>query len=107
MTDNNVMHPVHGDPCILPSQNMILGLYYMSLKSPEQKDICLSSYNEVHKILFLKKINLHTKIKFMTVVNGKTTEILSTLGRLLIFELVPPECTFFYTNEIILNSVSN
>ncbi len=89
MADNNVMHPTHGDPCILPSQDMILGLYYMSLTSPEHKDICLSSYNEVHKILFLNKINLHTKIKFRTVVNGKITEILSTPGRLLISELVP------------------
>ncbi len=96
MADNNVMHPAHGDPCILPSQDMILGLYYMSLTSPEHKDICLSSYTEVHKILFLNKINLHTKIKFRTVVNGKITEILSTPGRLLISELVPSECNFLY-----------
>ncbi len=96
MAGNNVMHPAHGDPCILPSQDMILGLYYMSLTSPEQKDICLSSYNEVHKVLFLKKINLHTKIKFRTVVNGKMTEIPSTPGRLLISELVPSECDFLY-----------
>ncbi|PIM96013.1 DNA-directed RNA polymerase subunit beta' [Candidatus Hodgkinia cicadicola] len=96
MADNNVMYPAHGDPCILPSQDMILGLYYMSLTSPEYKDICLSSYNEVHRLLFLKKINLHTKIKFRTVVNGKITEILSTSGRLLISELVPSECNFLY-----------
>ncbi len=96
MADNNVMHPAHGDPCILPSQDMILGLYYMSLISSEHKDICLSSYNEVHKILFLRKINLHTKIKFRIVVNGKITEILSTPGRLLISELVPSECRFLY-----------
>ncbi|WP_192572978.1 hypothetical protein [Candidatus Hodgkinia cicadicola] len=96
MADNNVMHPAHGDPCILPSQDMILGLYYMSLTSPEHKDICLSSYKEVHKILFLNKINLHAKIKFKTVVNGKITEILSTPGRLLISELVPSECNFLY-----------
>ncbi|PIM96055.1 DNA-directed RNA polymerase subunit beta' [Candidatus Hodgkinia cicadicola] len=96
MANNNVMHPAHGDPCILPSQDMILGLYYMSLISPEHKDICLSSYNEVHKILFFKKINLHTKVKFRIIVNGKITEILSTPGRLLISELVPSECNFLY-----------
>ena len=39
MTENNVFHPVHGDPCILPTQAMILGLYYMSLTSSEQKRI--------------------------------------------------------------------
>ncbi len=96
MSNNNVMHPAHGDPCILPSQDMILGLYYMSLTSPEHKDICLSSYNEVHKLLFLNKINLHTKIKFRIIINGKRTEILSTPGRLLISELVPLECNFLY-----------
>ncbi len=41
MADNNGMHPVHGDPWILPSQDMILGLYYMSLKSQEQKGYML------------------------------------------------------------------
>ncbi len=36
MADNNVMHPVHGDPCILLTQDMILGLYYMSLISQQK-----------------------------------------------------------------------
>ncbi len=106
MADNNVMHPAHGDPCILPTQDMILwfvlhivgsfGLYYISLISPKHTDICLSLYNEVHKILFLNKINLHAKVKFRIVINGKITEILSTPGRLLISELVPSECNFLY-----------
>ncbi len=96
MADNNIMHPAHGDPCILPTQDMILGLYYMSLISPEHTDISLFSYNEVHKILFLNKINLHTKVKFRIIINGKITELLSTPGRLLISELVPSECNFLY-----------
>ncbi len=95
MADNNVIYPTHGDPYILSTQDMVLGLYYMSLISPKHTDICLSSYNEVHKILFLNKINLHTKVKFRIVINGKITEILSTPGRLLISELVPSECNFF------------
>ncbi|WP_146656972.1 hypothetical protein, partial [Candidatus Hodgkinia cicadicola] len=55
MTENNVFHPAHGDPCILPSQDMILGLYYMSLTSTEQKDVLFSSYVEVTKALEYKK----------------------------------------------------
>ncbi len=97
IADNNVMYPAHSDPCILSTQGMVLGLYYISLISPEHTDICLSSYNEVHKILFLnKKINLYAKVKFGIIINGKITEILSTLGRLLISELVPSECNFLF-----------
>ncbi len=40
IANNNVFHPVHGDPCILPSQDMILGLYYMCLTSDEYTDVC-------------------------------------------------------------------
>ncbi len=96
MTENNVFHPAHGDPCILPSQDMILGLYYMSLTSTEQKDVLFSSYVEVTKALEYKKTNLHTKVKFTTIKNNIRVTVFTTPGRLLISELVPSKCNFIY-----------
>ncbi|MFP3039943.1 MAG: DNA-directed RNA polymerase subunit beta', partial [Candidatus Hodgkinia cicadicola] len=47
MSTKNILHPAHGGLCILPTQDMIMGLYYMSLTSSEHKDMCFSSYAEV------------------------------------------------------------
>ncbi len=92
----NVFHPAHGDPCILPTQDMIMGLYYMSLKSSEYKDICFNTYSEVSNALVFGKITLHTKIKFCLNRNKSCITITSTPGRLLIMEAVPLECNFIY-----------
>ncbi|MFP3039944.1 MAG: hypothetical protein ACKESA_01595, partial [Candidatus Hodgkinia cicadicola] len=47
MSTKNILYPAHGGLCILPTQDMIMGLYYMSLTSSEHKDMCFSSYAEV------------------------------------------------------------
>ncbi len=96
MAGNNVFHPAHGDPCILPTQDMILGLYYMSLKSAEHSDIHFLSYAEVTKALMHKKIGLHDKVKFTSIKNDIQVTIFTTPGRLLISEIVPSSCNFVY-----------
>ena len=96
MAGNNVFHPAHGDPCILPTQDMILGLYYMSLKSAEHSDIHFLSYAEVTKALMHKKIGLHDKVKFTSIKNDMQVTIFTTPGRLLISEIVPSSCNFVY-----------
>ncbi len=92
----NVFHPAHGSPCVLPTQDMIIGLYYMSLVSSQQEDICFTSYIDVITSLLFKKINLHAKVKFSLLRNGNYIVITSTPGRLLIMEAVPLECGFIY-----------
>ena len=58
MADKNVFHPAHGDPCILPTKDMIFGLHYMSLASEVEKNICLCSYSQVHKVLESRIVGL-------------------------------------------------
>ncbi|PIM96233.1 DNA-directed RNA polymerase subunit beta' [Candidatus Hodgkinia cicadicola] len=95
MSWKHVLHPAHGDPCILPSQDMILGLHYMSLTSGVEKDVWLYSYLEVHKFLENRIVGLHDKVKF--VISGDVSiTISSTPGRLLISEVVPIKCKFLY-----------
>ncbi len=86
----NVLHPAHGGPCILPTQDMIMGLYYMSLTSLEYKDICFTSYIEVESAFLTGIVKLHTKVKFIISENNKCVTIMSTPGRLLIMSVVPP-----------------
>ncbi len=92
----NVLHPAHGRPCILPTQDMIMGLYYMSLTSLECKDICFTSYVEIDSALLFGIVNLHTKVKFIISKNDSFVTITSTPGRLLIMGAVPSKCNFIY-----------
>ncbi|PIM96092.1 DNA-directed RNA polymerase subunit beta' [Candidatus Hodgkinia cicadicola] len=96
MAGNNVLHPAHGDPCVLPSQDMILGLYYMSLTSSEQTNICFTSYSDVIAALTHNKVGLHTKVKFTVIKNHIRIILFTTPGRLLISELIPNKCNFIY-----------
>ncbi len=96
MSVRNVLHPAHGSPCILPTQDMIMGLYYMSLISNDVSDMCFDSYADVDTALFNKTVSLHTKVKFNVVLNGKCVVITSTPGRLLIMEIIPSKCGFTY-----------
>ncbi len=96
MATKSVLHPAHGGPCVLPTQDMIMGLYYMSLTSLECKDMCFDSYSEVSNALMFGKVTLHTKIKFIMRKNKDYVTIISTPGRLLIMETVPFKCNFVY-----------
>ncbi len=96
MSVENVLHPAHGGLCIFPTQDMIIGLYYMSLISLDYKDICFTSYIEVDSALLSGIVNLHTKVKFIILKNNNYITITSTPGRLLIMSIVPIECDFIY-----------
>ncbi len=96
MSTNNVLHPAHGSPCVLPTQDMILGLYYMSLVSAEASGLCFSSYADVSAALLAGLVKLTSKVRFSAEVNGRRSLRESTPGRLLFNELVPLECGRFY-----------
>ncbi|HTG38538.1 DNA-directed RNA polymerase subunit beta', partial [Sphingomonas sp.] len=64
MSTNNILSPANGKPIIVPSQDMVLGLYYLSLeKSAEPGEgMVLADMDEVHQALFAGAVTLHTKI---------------------------------------------
>ncbi|AUG34228.1 DNA-directed RNA polymerase subunit beta' [Candidatus Hodgkinia cicadicola] len=96
---NNVLHPAHGSPCVLPTQDMILGLYYMSLVSADASDMCFCSYADVSSALLAGLVKLTAKVRFSAKVNGGRVLQESTPGRLLFNELMPPECGWFYNTS--------
>ena len=96
MSTNNIMHPANGSPIIVPSQDIVLGLYYLSLISDGEpgEGMILGSVNEVRQALEAKAVTLHAKVKgrFRTLdANGKPTSFVvdTTPGRMILGEHLP------------------
>ena len=64
MSTNNILSPANGKPIIVPSQDMVLGLYYLSLEKTGEpgEGMVLADMEEVHQALFNGAVTLHTKI---------------------------------------------
>ncbi|MFZ4541642.1 MAG: DNA-directed RNA polymerase subunit beta' [Rickettsiales bacterium] len=96
MSTNNILSPANGKPIIVPSQDMVLGLYYLSLESDKEKGegMAFSDLNEVEMALEVKAVTLHSKIKMRFAImgdNGKIKhEVIDTTpGRMLIAQYLP------------------
>jgi DNA-directed RNA polymerase subunit beta' len=107
MSTNNILHPANGLPIIVPSQDIVLGLYYLTLvrdgepgqyledpvtKAPLQG--IYSNMAEIEHALFAKAITLHTKIKGRAWTfdeNGKRVSKIfdTTPGRMILGQLAP------------------
>jgi len=96
MSTNNILSPSSGKPIIVPSQDMVLGIYYMSLMFDEDPGAGMAFTNiaEIEHALLAKKITLHSKIKcrheFLNDENQEERSINeTTAGRMLIYEILP------------------
>ena len=65
MSTNNILHPANGQPIIVPSQDIVLGLYHMSLvyENEPGQGMAFASIAEIEHALGDKLITVHTKIK--------------------------------------------
>lgn len=87
LSSNNVLSPANGKPMIVPSQDMVLGVYYISLMNgkADEKSPHFANMDEVKMALENKTITLHTPI--IARINGKRYE--TTAGRMILGELLP------------------
>ncbi len=96
MSTNNILHPANGQPIIVPSQDIVLGLYYVTLErdgDPGQ-GMAFANIGEIEHALAAKAITLHTKIKGRAWTydeNGKRVSKIfdTTPGRMMLGELLP------------------
>jgi len=96
MSTNNILSPANGKPIIVPSQDMVLGLYYLSMDragEPGEGKV-LADIAEVHQALHVGAVTLHSKIVSrvpQTDENGKEfmRRVETTPGRMLIGETLP------------------
>src|SRR4051812_47109271 len=99
MSTNNILSPAHGKPIIVPSQDIVLGLYYMTRERPFGKGEgkIFSSPTEVHFAYDTGVVGLQTKVKCR--IHGKIFE--TTVGRALLSEIVPEEIPFGLYNKVL------
>ncbi len=93
MSTNNILHPANGDPIIVPSQDIILGLYYLSqlkLNEPGEGRY-FDNINEINFALENNDITLHTKIiyKLNSAKHEESKRIETSPGRVLISKELP------------------
>ena len=100
MSTNNILSPANGKPIIVPSQDIVLGIYYLSLETPEFRatpDAEARGYGtigEIEHAMAAGVLKLHDKIlgRFHTVdAEGKPVvqRVLTTPGRLMIAQVLP------------------
>ncbi len=109
MSTNNILHPANGMPIIVPSQDIVLGLYYLSLMSEKEpgEGMMFADMGEIEHAIANKDITLHAKIKYRyegVDEAGKTfTKIFDTTpGRAMLGQLLPKNArmTFDVVNKL-------
>jgi DNA-directed RNA polymerase subunit beta' len=110
MSTNNILSPANGKPIIVPTQDIVLGLYYLSQERAKEpgEGMAFNDIGEIEHALFAGAVTLHAKIKcrYKTVdAEGKpvTLRVESTPGRMMIAEILPrhPKIPFTLVNKLL------
>ena len=105
MATNNILSPSNGKPIIDPSQDVVLGLYYMSREKVNElgEGRIMSSPDEVNRAYYSGTVGLQAKIKVRLKPNkldDEPTQIVeTTTGRTLLYELLPEGMSFELVNQ--------
>ncbi len=110
MSTNNILSPANGKPIIVPTQDIVLGLYYLSQERAGEpgEGMMFNDIGEIEHALFAGVVTLHSKIqaRYKTVdADGKPVvrRVHSTPGRMMIAELLPrsPKIPFELVNRLL------
>tara|TARA_B110000879_G_scaffold61879_1_gene86894 strand:+ start:85 stop:4308 length:4224 start_codon:yes stop_codon:yes gene_type:complete len=110
MSTNNILSPASGEPIIVPSQDVVLGLYYMTRERVNAKGegMVFANISEVHRAFVGGHVNLHARVKVRIhevektdegETNEKTFIADTTVGRALLWEIVPAGIAFAMVNQ--------
>jgi DNA-directed RNA polymerase subunit beta' len=110
MSSNNILSPANGDPIIVPSQDVVLGLYYMTRErvNANGEGMAFSDIREVHRAYENKCVDLHAKVKvrieeFEENEDGEFAPVLrlvdTTVGRALLSDILPKGLSFDLINQ--------
>jgi DNA-directed RNA polymerase subunit beta' len=110
MASNNILSPANGDPIIVPSQDVVLGLYYMTRENVGAKGegMAFSDVQEVHRAYESRNVSLQAKVRvrlkqFTRAAEGGYTESIktfkTTVGRAILSEIMPKGLPFDLINQ--------
>ncbi|KAF1705441.1 DNA-directed RNA polymerase subunit beta' [Pseudoxanthomonas suwonensis] len=109
MSTNNILSPANGEPIIVPSQDVVLGLYYMTraLENKKGEGMAFANVAEVKRAYDNRTVELHAKVKVripeVTIDEDgnkvrKNTIVDTTVGRALLAEILPEGLPFALAN---------
>jgi len=112
MSTNNILSPANGKPIIVPSQDIVLGLYYLSLDTPEfhavadERAPAYATIGEIEHALAAGRVTLHDKIRVRwesVGADGREVRetVVTTPGRMLVVQILPkhPDVPFSLINK--------
>jgi len=110
MSTNNILSPASGEPIIVPSQDVVLGLYYMTRERVNAKGegTIFANTSEVHRAYVAGHVHLQARVKVRVheVVNTDEGESIArtfiadtTVGRALLWEIVPEGIAYEMVNQ--------
>ncbi len=110
MSTNNILSPANGKPIIVPSQDIVLGLYHITMERPGEKGegMVFSSIGEIEQALESKSVSLHAHVqaRYHTVdaeCQPIVRRVETTPGRMLLSEILPrnPAISFDLINTLL------
>ena len=116
MSTNNILSPANGEPIIVPSQDVVLGLYYMTREKINAKGegMVFADVREVHRAYSVGAVDLQARVKVRIVATHKENEgqtlklVETTVGRALVSEIIPEGLPFGLVNQVLgKKSISN
>jgi DNA-directed RNA polymerase subunit beta' len=111
MSTNNILSPASGDPIIVPSQDVVLGLYYMTRDrvNARGEGTVFADVREVSRAYYSDKVDLQARVKVRIVeklldeatgeLNEEQKIVDTTVGRALLWEVVPAGLPFDLVNK--------
>ncbi|MBM3479638.1 MAG: DNA-directed RNA polymerase subunit beta' [Alphaproteobacteria bacterium] len=117
MSTNNILSPANGKPIIVPSQDIVLGLYYLTMQRDGEpgEGMAFRDVAELEQALFHKRVTLHAKVRcrYHTIdaQNQPIVQVVTTTpGRMLLSQILPrhPNVPFSLINQLLTKKdVSN
>ncbi|MFO1400723.1 MAG: DNA-directed RNA polymerase subunit beta' [Steroidobacteraceae bacterium] len=110
MSSNNILSPANGDPIIVPSQDVVLGLYYLTREriGARGEGMAFSDVQEVHRAYEGRTIDLQAKVRVRLVewqkdasgeLHSKLRHLHTTVGRALLSEILPRGLSLDLVNQ--------
>ncbi|MDG4550275.1 MAG: DNA-directed RNA polymerase subunit beta' [Candidatus Contendobacter sp.] len=111
MSSNNILSPANGDPIIVPSQDVVLGLYYLTREriNVPGEGMVFADVREVHRAYENRLVDLHARIEVRlpgeeTGATGRVhalERVKTTVGRALLSEILPQGLPFALLNQVL------
>lgn len=105
MSTNNVLAPASGEPIIMPTQDIVLGLYFMTREKINAKGEGLA-FNDVKEVIYAyhkDQVDLQARIKVRAkgVGEGESGFVNTTVGRTVLYDIFPAEVEFSQVNQVL------